>query len=59
MNCPYCKTLIPPHLLAQSFAAMGGSVKSKAKTEAARINGAKGAAATKARWERLKKQKEI
>ena len=54
---PYCQNLNSlPILLAQSFYVTMGRISKikRQRTEAARISSAKGATATKARWERLK-----
>lgn len=42
MFCPHCNKEIDPKLIAQEFARKGGSVITKKKTVASKINGKKG-----------------
>lgn len=42
MKCPHCGKEIDPKLIAQEFARKGGSVITKKKTVASKINGKKG-----------------
>lgn len=42
MFCPHCNKEIDPKLIAQEFARKGGSVISKKKTVAVKLNGKKG-----------------
>lgn len=42
MFCPHCNKEIDPKLIAQEFARKGGSVTSKKKTVAVKLNGKKG-----------------
>jgi hypothetical protein len=42
MKCPHCNKEIDPKLIAQEFARKGGSVISKKKTVASKLNGKKG-----------------